>query len=240
MVSAVPVAVRPRHDSSAVSLKEQAYLRLRDLVLSGEMAEIPFLSERKLAQRLGMSNTPVRSAVERLEQEGILTIGPQKGIAVRELTDREIRDHYEIREAVEVLVVRKLAGRLTTDQLSELRANVDAMEARLEAGEMHEFITLDGDYHLLLAACAGNADVEQLLLRLRNRIFRVITRVIQHVPHRLRPSVDEHRRIIDLLERGDADGAAAVMSDHLRLGLQALLPKRRAAADATPELRPAV
>jgi DNA-binding GntR family transcriptional regulator len=205
-------------------LREQAYQQLKVLVLSGQLAKMPFLSERGLAKHLGMSNTPVRSAVERLELEGMLSIGPQRGIEVRELSPDEIVDHFEIRQSLETLVVRKLAGRLSREQADALHANVAAHEAGLQAGDIQEYITRDGDFHLLLAEFSGNADVERVLRQLRDRIFRVVLRVIEHVPRRMRESVDEHRRIVDLLLEGDAEGASKLMTQHLRGGLKAIVP----------------
>jgi DNA-binding GntR family transcriptional regulator len=185
---------------------------------------MPFVSERGLAKTLGMSNTPVRSAVERLELEGMLSIGPQRGIRVRELSSEEIVDHFEIRHALETLVLRKLAGRLTTEQTDALYQNIAAHEASLLAGDIQQYITLDGDFHLLLAEFSGNSDVERVLRQLRDRIFRVIMRVIEHFPQRLRDGLEEHRQILDLLVEGDAKLATKLMTQHLGRGLKSLVP----------------
>jgi DNA-binding GntR family transcriptional regulator len=166
----------------------------------------------------------VRSAVERLETEGLLSIGPQRGIVVNELTSAEIVDHFEIRQALETLVVRKLAGRLSMEQAEELHANVALHEASLETGDIEQYITLDGSFHLLLSEFSGNADVERVLRQLRDRIFRVVLRVIEHVPGRMRESIDEHRQIVDLLTEGNATRAADVMTQHLEGGLKATIP----------------
>jgi DNA-binding GntR family transcriptional regulator len=205
-------------------LRDLAYSELKKLILCGEFTKTPFLSTRSLAKRLEMSLSPVRSAVERLETEGLLSIGPQRGIVVNELTSTEVVDHFEIRQALETLVVRKLAGRLSTEQAEELHANVALHEASLETGDIEQYITLDGNFHLLLAEFSGNADIERVLRQLRDRIFRVVLRVIEHVPGRMRASIDEHRQIVDLLTDGDAARAADVMTQHLRGGLKAIVP----------------
>ncbi len=205
-------------------LRERAYTELKKLILSGQLANTPFLSSRKLAEDLGMSNTPVRSAVERLEAEGLLSIGPQRGIVLNELTTQEIVDHYELRQSLETLVVRKLAGRVSPEQVAELRANVLSHQASLDTGDIEQYIARDGDFHLLLAEFSGNADVERVLRQLRDRIYRVVLRVIEHVPGRMRESLDEHRLILKLIEAGDAARASAVMTQHLRDGLKAVVP----------------
>jgi DNA-binding GntR family transcriptional regulator len=205
-------------------LRERAYIELKKLIVSGELGKTPFLSTRNLAKHLGMSLTPVRSAIERLETEGLLSIGPQRGVVVNELTTSEIVDHFEIRQALETLVMRKLAGRLHADQAQELRSNVAAHQASLTAGDIEQYIMLDGSFHLLLAEFSGNADIERVLRQLRDRIFRIVLRVIEHVPDRMCASIDEHRQIVDLLTDGDATRAADVMKQHLRGGLKAIVP----------------
>src|SRR5262249_5818701 len=90
-------------------LKERAYAEIKRRILSGDPASGRFLSERQLSLQLGMSKTPVRAALERLEQEGIVTISPQQGIVVRDLSIHEIADQYEIRAALETYVLRSLA-----------------------------------------------------------------------------------------------------------------------------------
>ena len=95
-----------------VLLKDQAYENLKNLILEEVFAPGTFLSERQLAARLDMSKTPIRSALERLETEGFVTVSPQQGIVVRESSLREIVDLFDIRIALEVFVVQSIAGRL--------------------------------------------------------------------------------------------------------------------------------
>ena len=212
-------------DSGSGLLRERAYHELKRRILLGELEQTPFLSERGLARELGMSNTPVRSAVERLALEGIVTIGPQRGIVVRELTTQEIVDHVELREALEPFLMRKLAGNLTPSQISELEANLRDYERSLSAGDVPRFITLDGDFHMLLAEFSGNAEAERVLRQLRDRIHGVILRISRHVPTRLTESIREHRELFQLLIAGDGRAAAKVMQLHLQAARKALAPE---------------
>ena len=93
------------------------------MILSGELAAGEFIAERPLAARLGMSTTPVRSALQRLEVDGLLSISPQQGAVVRELSLREIAELYEIRAALEPFVARHIAGRLTLEVLRRVGPN---------------------------------------------------------------------------------------------------------------------
>src|SRR3954447_7273637 len=107
-------------------LKERAYDEIKRLLLKGDLAPGTFLAERQLAARLGMSKTPVRSALERLEAEGFISISPQQGAIVRDLSMNEIADQYEIRVALETFVARNVSGRLNRHQIAQVRANLEA------------------------------------------------------------------------------------------------------------------
>src|SRR5262245_19915412 len=98
-------------------LKERAYAEIKRRIVRGDYNAQTFLAERQLADGLGMSKTPVRAALERLEQEGLVTISPQQGIIVRDLSVHEIADQYEMRIALETYVARTVAGRLTPAQV---------------------------------------------------------------------------------------------------------------------------
>src|SRR5215471_20538734 len=111
-------------------LKDRAYEKLKLRLLNNDYPPGSFLSERQLAENLGMSKTPVKAALERLEAEGYISVSPQQGIVVRELSVHEIADQYEIRAALESYTLRTLAGKLTPDQVARVRANLQA-QARL-------------------------------------------------------------------------------------------------------------
>jgi GntR family transcriptional regulator, rspAB operon transcriptional repressor len=219
-------------------LRERAYDELKGLILRGEFAQTPFLSERMLARQLGMSNTPVRSAVERLALEGIVSIGPQRGIVVRELTNEEVANHIELREALEPFIVRKVAERATPEQLAELYENLTEYERCLAAGDVPRFITLDGQFHLLLARFSANAEAERVLQQMQNRIHGMILRISRHLPVRLTESLREHRQIVDCLAAGDGRAAARWMLQHLNAARRVLVsansgPPRRTARRST-------
>lgn len=205
-------------------LREEAYHALKALLVTSHHPPEPFLSERKLAKQLGMSNTPIRSAIERLEAEGFITISPQQGIMVRELTAGQIADQYEIREALEPFILRKLAGRLSPEQVERVRTNLHEQEACAAGGDLIRFIELDRDFHLLFCEFLGNEVITRTLLQLQDRVRRVLLRISRQVPERLTRSVPEHREIAEAVIAGDSERAAAAVLEHLRRGEQAILP----------------
>ena len=210
-------------------LKEQAYAAIKQEILSGVIPPGSFLAERQLAGRLGMSKTPVRSALERLESEGFLSISPQQGAIVRDLSIHEIADQYEIRVALETYVVRTVAGKLTAAQVAQLRANLKAQKTNLTEGgdDVARGVALDEEFHALFCEFLGNQEILRVMGQLREKIHRVISRVFTMSAARMASSYEEHRGIAEAVIRGDAPLASKRIEEHLRYGREALLSPRR-------------
>jgi DNA-binding GntR family transcriptional regulator len=208
-------------------LKERAYTELKRLILSEELAPGTFLAERQLAARLEMSKTPVRSALERLEVEGFISISPQQGAIIRDLAVNEIADQYEIRTALETFVVRTLAGRLTTEQVAHVQANLEAQRANLDGADVIRGVALDDEFHSSFIAFLGNREILRVMGQLRDKTHRVIARVFKLNPGRMASSYQEHRAIAEAIIAGDAALAARRVEQHLRVGREALLSLRR-------------
>ncbi|HCN28217.1 MAG TPA: GntR family transcriptional regulator, partial [Verrucomicrobiales bacterium] len=181
---------------SPVRLQSRAYAELRRLIASGEFPPGTFLSERQLAVQLGMSKTPVHVALERLEAEGFVTISAQQGVVVRGLSVEDIVDHYELREAVESWVVRRLAGRLKPAQVEELQSNLASQRQALAENDLRELMRLDEQMHYLLASYLGNREILSTMERLRDKIHQVILRVTDTDRARPAESTAEHETII--------------------------------------------
>jgi DNA-binding GntR family transcriptional regulator len=204
-------------------LKEVAYAQLKQRILGGEFTPGSCLSERQVALDLSMSKTPIRAAVERLQQEGFVTISPQQGIVVRDLSVHEIADQYEVRLALETFVVRTLAGRLSPPQAERLRANLDAQRDNCAGLDIARSVELDTEFHMLFCEFLGNQEILRVMKHLRERIHRVITRVNHQNVGRIASSYQEHHAIVDAVLSGDAPGAARRMEEHLDYGKRVLL-----------------
>jgi DNA-binding GntR family transcriptional regulator len=205
-------------------LRAYAYRRLKDLFLTGRLGGEPLLSERELAKRLRMSNTPVRSAIERLESEGIVTISPQRGVAVRRFSHREICEHFELRTLLEPHVCRKIAGTLTPDQQERLRASVDVLDQSAAQGNLKRFLRIDTDFHLLLCGFHANLEVTRAVARLRDKINLAIVQNFALGPARVAAGCKEHRDIAEAIIAGDSELAAQWMLAHLEHGKRTILP----------------
>jgi DNA-binding GntR family transcriptional regulator len=212
--------------SPQVALKQRAYQELKRLILSEELAAGTVQSVRQLASRLNMSKTPVHSAIERLETDGLVALAPQQGVIVRELSVRDIVNHYEIRQALEPFVMRRLAGRLTSEQIDVLERNLAVHRELSSEGSATELIQIDAEFHQLLCKFLGNDEITRVMQRMRDKVQRVIYRVKQQFPQRITESYDEHKAIFEALVAGDGERAARLAEDHLDKGLRRFWPDR--------------
>ncbi len=209
-------------DRGPISLKHRAYTAIKRQILSGALSPGTLLSERRLAQGLKMSKTPVHAALERLEGDGLVTVTAQQGIIVRAISPEEIADHFEIREALETFVVSRLAGKLTSEQASRLKRNIGDHRRAVRQGDIAEHIRIDSEFHLLLCDCYGNKEITRAMGQIRDKIHRVMHHISTRFPGRMDGAVTEHEAIASALLSGDGPAAADRMTTHLRNGLQSV------------------
>jgi len=208
-------------------LQSRAYSELRRLIVSGEFPPGTFLSERQLALQLEMSKTPVHVALERLESEGFVTISAQQGIVVRGMSVEDIVDHYELREAIEAWVVRRLAGKLSPGQERQLQDNLKEQRAALKEDDLSRLVQLDEQMHFMLGSFLQNREIMSTMERLRDKIHQVIVRVTDSDRSRPADSVAEHARIIKAILAGEGAQAADLMVEHLEAGKRRILNPER-------------
>ncbi len=207
-----------------VSLKQQAYLKLKRLILAGEFTAGTVLSVRQLAMQLKMSRTPLHAAIERLEADGLVMLAPQHGVMVREMSMQDIVNHFQIRQALEPFVLRRLAGQLSADQIRQLRENQTRYHEAAGKQQVDDVVEFDAEFHRLLFTFFGNDEITDVMQRLSDRIRRVIYRISQKTPERMAESCDEHQAILDALVEGEGERAASLASEHLEHGLRRFWP----------------
>lgn len=215
----------PRADRS---VREKAYLLIQHKIACGELPPGSAVSEVPLAQELGSSRTPIREALGQLVAEGLLEQTPNRGTVVVQLGRQDIIDLYELREALEVYAVGKVAARDHTaqelqrlktfaEQILELKEELrNSGKPKLDVKQMNRFIACDLGFHTLLLRIAANARIVKVVneTRLLIRIFSI---------HRERhDAVDlvkihgQHREIFEAVASKNSGRAAAVMSNHIR------------------------
>ena len=221
---------KPRREAKSRSvdplLKTRAYDELRSRILNNDLPAGSFLAERTLARELGMSKTPVKAALERLQQEGFVAISPQQGIVVRDLSVQEIADQYELCEALESFILRTLAGRLNDAQIERLRANLRAQNAIRGSDDVPQWVALNTEFHMQFPEFLGNEEIRRILGQLRDRMQRILTRVFHLDPARIDSSYQEHVAIAEAVISGDGLRAAHLAAAHLQTGRQLILVPR--------------
>ncbi len=205
---------------SDLPLKEQAYTLVKNLILSEEIPVNSFLSERSLAEQFGMSKTPIRLAIERLENEGFVRVSPQQGIVVVGLSFDEILDYIEYRLALESFVVQEITGKLNDAQITLVKANLAEQQTLLDLpnGEpqREKLVESDMAYHRLLATFKDNKQILHALERQQTMLYRVANRVFQKHPMRSKQSYLEHETIANAVIEGDKVKALSLITEHIQ------------------------
>jgi GntR family transcriptional regulator, vanillate catabolism transcriptional regulator len=220
---------------------------LRERILEGSFLPHATLRQDALAQELGVSRTPLRTALAELARDGLVTYEANRGYAVRSFDIDDIKAAYDVRAALEGLACRLAAGRITSAQLDRLQACVETGDrilsrGRLDPDDLAPYRRMNVDFHETIIAASGNPWVADFVTRAHNvplssdRIFYWEDYGIIHRSH------DDHHRILAALRRGNGQRAERLMAEHVVNAGDVLLEKiaprlvnRRAGPTPSPE-----
>jgi DNA-binding GntR family transcriptional regulator len=191
------------------------YEALRQAILEREFDPGEPLTEEELSRRFKVSRTPVREALAKLERDHLVRVVPKKGAFVRSMSHEEIRELYQIREALETLAVRLAAPRVDRSDLAGFAARFRKLEGRGAKVAYPEVRSLGEEFHRYLVERSGNARLTAMLGQIHGQIRAVWTMSIL-APRRVQGLVREHLGVIGALERGDGRGAGRLMAAHVR------------------------
>ena len=203
-------------------LKEQAYVYVKKMILDEIVPANSFLSERNLAAQLGMSKTPIRLAIARLEHEGFVRVSPQQGIVVVSLTFDEILDYIEYRLALESFVVGNLCSRIQPEQIRMLEAHLLEHQKLVQTNQREAQVYADMGFHGLLAKLNGNQQIVSALLRQQAMLYRVAMRIFEKHPKRAPASLEEHHLLVEAISSGQKKEALELIEKHI-LNIKTLL-----------------
>ena len=201
-----------RHDRRKVT--DWVYEEIREAVIDLRLAPGAPLRETAIAQQLGVSKTPVREALARLEQEGLVETTSFKGAVVSGYSPRDLEEIYELRALLEGAAVRAAADEASDVTRAQLRQIVARSRQLRDAGELAELATLLGDFDLLVYEQVGNQRVSALIDNLQAHLTR-IGNLTEGIPGRVVTSVEEHAAIVEAITRRDADDAERLMRAHI-------------------------
>ena len=209
-------------------LRDQVHTSLLDAIVSGELPPGARLRDTELAAELGVSRTPVREALQRLEDEGLVQTVPGALTRVAPLDVRDARDAVPVIAALHAVATREAVPRLTPHDIEALRRANAAFAAGYAAADVGAAIAADDEFHSLFVQVAANAELRRTLDRLMPRMRRLVLA-------RLRTEMDQdparqHEEIIAAAERGDARAAAELVEENW-LGLGRLLMRTFETAD---------
>jgi DNA-binding GntR family transcriptional regulator len=193
------------------NLTTLAYNSIKEYILEGRLDENSRLTEEFLSTQLGISKSPIREALNRLETEGLIKIEPRKGAYLRRMAMDEVTDLYDLREALETHVVR--TATLTPVVLKELQQSLKRQRAFLKANDRTHYIEEDVHFHAELAQATGNAHLCAVLENLQNQIW-LSRRNTYDLSSSTAP--DYHGAIVEALEANQRDKAEAVMREHIQ------------------------
>lgn len=221
--AARPTGERPdaSHFEAPRDRGARLFARLRHDIVSATLRPGEALSETRLAEQHGISRTPVRAALQRLADEGLLRVVPQTGSFVAPINLAAVADSQFIREALECRAVRETALVVTEAQRRELRRLIARQARQIEAHAPSGFFDLDEALHRTILAIAGHARVWDHIAAVKAQLDRV--RHLSLEDHDwLAMIFDQHRAILDRIEARDAAGAEAAMQQHLRTAFAAI------------------
>jgi DNA-binding GntR family transcriptional regulator len=196
------------------AIPKDAYHLLREAIVSGQFHPNERLVEAAVATRLGVGRTAVRSALVRLDQEGLVTLEPNRGARVRLISDREALEIEEVRASLEGLLVRRAASLATEAQLAQLGEIIGRMRERVAEGDALGYSELNAGFHNLIWAAADHRTASRLLGGLKSQGIRFQFQTILR-PGRTDRSLREHEAIYAALLGHDPDAAETAMRSHL-------------------------
>jgi phosphonate utilization transcriptional regulator len=183
-------------------------------ILVGEYAPGAKLTEAALADKLGVSRGPIREAFRMLEEAGMLRFEKNRGVFVRDIPIDEAIEIFDLRAAMDELVGRQLAERITPAQLKEVKGLVDAMEKAVKTADAREYHLLNLTFHDRLVEMAGNRKLTSIYRKLIKELS--LFRRLNLADGWLMPiSANEHRQILKAIASGDATAAGRAMFDHV-------------------------
>lgn len=200
--------------AGAVAAADAAYATLRQAILVGQLQPGDRLGEEQLAGEFGISRTPIREAIFRLEAERFATRQVRRGLVVRGIPEEQVLEVFTVRAALDQLAASIAAQSATTPERARLRWINDEMEARMQHLGHADIRELTMQFHEALAECAHNTVLRQLVGQLLDSTRRFGPTTLS-LPGRASVAIAEHRAMLDAIDGGDADLAGRLAAQHI-------------------------
>lgn len=195
-------------------LRDVVFNTLREAILKGELRPGERLMELQLASKLGVSRTPIREAIRMLEQEGLAVTIPRKGAEVARMTEKDMEDVLQVRDALDELASSIACRQITAQELEELRLTMREFEESMKTGDIKKIAEVDVRFHDIIYKATRNPKLENILSNLREQMYRYRIEYLKDA--RTYPTlIKEHTEIVEGLAKRDKDRVTAAMHKHV-------------------------
>ena len=207
-------------------LRETVYNKLRRQILTGELKPGERLMEIHLANKLDVSRTPIREAIRKLENEGLVRISPRSGAQVAQISEKELKDVLEVRRSLDALAARLACERMTDMDRRKLRESCSNFEDAALEGESVAIAEADVAFHEVIIGASGNRQLADILHHLADQMYRYRFEYIKDDSN-YDQLIREHRQLTEAIVSGDEETAVAVSHKHIDRQEAAILAQLR-------------
>lgn len=195
-------------------LRDVVFQTLREAILKGDLKPGERLMELQLASKLGVSRTPIREAIRMLEQEGLAVTVPRKGAEVAKMTEKDMEDVLQVRDALDELAVKIACDNITAEEMEELAKAHENFKKSIQEGNLKEIAQADMDFHDCIYHATGNQKLIVLLNQLREQMYRYRVEYLKDENH-YPALLEEHRQIVEGIKRRDKESVTKQMRTHV-------------------------
>lgn len=195
-------------------LRDVVFNTLRDNILTGEMKPGERLMEIHLADKLGVSRTPIREAIRMLELEGLVTMIPRRGAEVAQISAKGLSDVLEVRQALDALAIELACDRISEEEIQALRGACDRFAETTKTQDVVKIAGADVELHDIIVKAAGNARLAQMVSNLSQQMYRYRLEYIKDVSQHGR-LIEEHEEIFRCIKNRDKEAGAKAIKMHI-------------------------
>ncbi|MCW2277013.1 GntR family transcriptional regulator [Heliophilum fasciatum] len=214
-------------------LRDIVFEHLREAIIAGVLKPGERLMEIQLAEELGVSRTPVREAIRKLELEGFVVMVPRKGAYVAGVSVKDITDVFELRAALEALAAGLAAERITEEETEEMERRLNRYAAVTEDADLNLMVEADIDFHDCVYRASRNQRLVQITNNLREQLRRFRTTSLSD-PGRRMEAVDEHRKLVEAIEARNVQLAQSLAWEHIENAENSMLEAMGAVKKKSP------
>ncbi|HHW57606.1 MAG TPA: GntR family transcriptional regulator [Clostridia bacterium] len=196
-------------------LRDVVFDYMKNAIITGKLQPGERLMEVQLAEKLGVSRTPVREAIRKLELEGLVVMVPRKGAYVADLDAKDLLNVLEVRSSLEGLAASLAAERITDEEIEKLKKIVEEFRLKMEEGDNEALVKLDKEFHDLIFAASRNDKLMQIMNNLQEHVHRFRVKYIND-EKKAKKIYQEHKKIAEVITSRDTEAARRWAEKHIR------------------------